>query len=257
MGTTGEGPSLSYRLRREMIDRVCAYANGRLPVLVGVADTSLTESLRLAEHAAGKGATAVVATCPFYFPLSQGDYLCFLERTSSQFPLPLFLYNLPQHVGFSIAPETVRAAALLPNIWGFKDSSGDLAYLGKVIDLLRDRPEFTILNGPEELLADAVALGAHGGVCGGTNLYPELYVRLYIAARDRNEAEAHDLQERVRHICDILTSGGGGSYLRGLKCALGLAGICSDVPAEPLSACSDAIRETIRRELARVIPPVP
>ncbi len=36
LGTSDEAPSLSYRLRRELITRVCRQVNGRLPVMVGI-----------------------------------------------------------------------------------------------------------------------------------------------------------------------------------------------------------------------------
>ncbi|MDB4662760.1 dihydrodipicolinate synthase family protein, partial [Verrucomicrobiales bacterium] len=49
LGTTGEAPSLSYRLRRELIQRTCDLVKGRVPVLVGITDTSLVESAALAE----------------------------------------------------------------------------------------------------------------------------------------------------------------------------------------------------------------
>ncbi|MCH1438912.1 MAG: dihydrodipicolinate synthase family protein, partial [Rubripirellula sp.] len=51
LGTTGEAPSLSYRLRREFIKLVSETVDHRVPVFVGVTDTSLVESLRLAESA--------------------------------------------------------------------------------------------------------------------------------------------------------------------------------------------------------------
>lgn len=252
LGTTGEGPGLSYRLRREVIDRVCDYAGDRLPVLVGVADTSLVESLLLADYAARKGAAAVVTTCPYYFPMSQGEYLSFLERVSPDYALPLFLYNLPRHVGFSIGAKTARCAADLPNVWGLKDSSGDLDYFREVAGLLRERPEFSLLNGPEQILAETVAMGAHGGVCGGANLYPKLYVGLYNAARDRNEPEIKRLHKQVLEICDLVYTHGpdGSSYLRGIKCALELAGICAGAMAEPYSALTGEPREKIGRALA-------
>jgi 4-hydroxy-tetrahydrodipicolinate synthase len=50
LGTTGEGPSLSYRLRREMIAQTCRIVRNRVPVLVGITDTSFVESLALARH---------------------------------------------------------------------------------------------------------------------------------------------------------------------------------------------------------------
>ena len=60
LGTTGEGPSLSHRLQREMVELACRQAAGRLPVLVGITDASPHESYRLAEFAANAGAEAEV-----------------------------------------------------------------------------------------------------------------------------------------------------------------------------------------------------
>lgn len=52
LGSTGEAPSLSYRLRRERIDTVCSLVDGRVPVLVGITDTAFVESVDLAARAA-------------------------------------------------------------------------------------------------------------------------------------------------------------------------------------------------------------
>ena len=62
LGTTGEAPSLSYRLRREMISETIRLVNGRVPVLVGVTDTAFVESVELAKHAADCGADALAAS---------------------------------------------------------------------------------------------------------------------------------------------------------------------------------------------------
>ena len=64
LGTTGEAPSLSYRLRREMITQTVRIVSGRIPVLVGVTDTAFVESVDLAQYAADCGADAAVLTTP-------------------------------------------------------------------------------------------------------------------------------------------------------------------------------------------------
>ncbi len=64
LGTTGEAPSLSYRLRYELIERVCRQVKGRVPVLVGITDTCFTESLNTANKARDAGAQAVVLAPP-------------------------------------------------------------------------------------------------------------------------------------------------------------------------------------------------
>src|SRR5687768_4840469 len=58
LGTTGEGPSLSHRLRRELIERTCRQVANRIPVLVGITDTAFVECLEIARHSAESGAAA-------------------------------------------------------------------------------------------------------------------------------------------------------------------------------------------------------
>ncbi|HMP07209.1 MAG TPA: dihydrodipicolinate synthase family protein, partial [Lacipirellulaceae bacterium] len=60
LGTCGEGPSLSSRLRGELIERVCRQTDGRTPVLVAITDSSPVDSVALARRAADSGADAVV-----------------------------------------------------------------------------------------------------------------------------------------------------------------------------------------------------
>ena len=73
LGTTGEGPSLSYRLRRELITLTCRQVHGRVPVLVGITDTAFVESVNLARHAADAGADALVLAPPYYLPPGQPE----------------------------------------------------------------------------------------------------------------------------------------------------------------------------------------
>jgi len=252
LGTTGEGPALSYRLRRELIDRTCAQVAGRVPVLVCISDTAYEESRTLAAHAKLAGADAVVTAPPFYFEVSQNDLFRLVQQLSSQVELPLYLYNMPSRTKVWFAPETVLRAADLPNVWGLKDSSGELDYLRSIVTLMRNRPEFTILMGPEDLLLDSLQIGAHGGVCGGANLFPRLFVSLYEAARAGDLLAAVQLQQRVRQMGELLYGIGEAesSYIRGLKLGLELLGICSSTLAPPSISADpgkfDALREVLK-----------
>ncbi len=235
LGTTGEGPALSYRLRRELIDRTCRQVAGRIPVLVGITDTSYEESCSLAAYAEAAGADAVVTAPPFYFALSQNDLFRLLEKLSNAAQLPLFLYNMPSLTKTCFESDTVMRAAELPNVHGLKDSSGDLRYLRTLVRQMGSRPNFTLLVGPEELLFDGLVVGVHGGVCGGANLFPKLFVSLYEAARAGDNKAAIDLQVRIRELGELLYGIGEAesSYLRGLKLGLELLGICSSTLALP------------------------
>jgi 4-hydroxy-tetrahydrodipicolinate synthase len=251
LGTTGEFASLSYKLRRELTERTCKLVNGRVPVLVGITDSAFTESLNLAKIAANSGADAVVLAPPYYFAASQPELLEYLQRIMMQMPLPLVLYNMPSHTKVMFAPETVKTASNIPGIIGMKDSSSDLAYFKQVQYVLRDRQDFTFMVGPEEFMAEFVLTGGHGGVNGGANIFPKLYVDLYQAARNRDFDKINTLQQKVMQISATIYNVGnfGSSYLKGLKCALSVLGLCSDFMAEPFHRFNEPERKKIEAAL--------
>jgi 4-hydroxy-tetrahydrodipicolinate synthase len=248
LGTTGEAPGLSYRLRIELVDQVCAVVANRIPVLVSVTDTSVVETLNFADHSARAGASGLVLAPPYYFELSQPELLRYLERLTPKLPLPVYLYNIPSLTKTPYAPETVRAAAEFTNVYGIKDSSGDMTYFAELISKLADRPDFAILCGPEELLAQAMGMGAHGGISGGSNLWPELLVGLYKAALNRESERTAELQAMVTEIGANVYNlrPEGSSYLRGMKCALSVLGYCRNVMAEPYEPYGPVETENIR-----------
>jgi 4-hydroxy-tetrahydrodipicolinate synthase len=139
LGTTGEAPSLSYKLRYELIERVCKLVNNRIPVLVGITDTSHIESIKIAEHSQKQGVSAVVLAPPYYFQAGQPELLEYIEHLAPKLPLPLFLYNMPSCTKVFFDPETVVKASQIPNIHGIKDSSANMIYFHKLQLLLKDR----------------------------------------------------------------------------------------------------------------------
>jgi 4-hydroxy-tetrahydrodipicolinate synthase len=251
LGTTGEAPSLSYRLRRELIERSCRQIDGRVPVLVGITDPSLVEATALAGHAADCGADAVVAAPPYYLPPSQSELLEYLFDLMAELPLPLMLYNMPGLTKVSFEIPTVEAAMEHDGIIGIKDSSGDMIYVQKLLRLAASRSDWSVLIGPEELTAEGVLMGANGGVSGGANLLPGLFVELYNAARTNDLVKVRELQSRVMQLGELLYSHEHtrGGWILGLKGALAQLGICQDLAAEPLRALAESDRKAIRERL--------
>jgi 4-hydroxy-tetrahydrodipicolinate synthase len=235
LGTTGEGPSLGYRLRRELVERVCRQVKNRVPVLVGITDTAFVESVNVARHAADAGADAVVAAPPYYLPEAQPELREYLDHLVPELPLPLYLYNMPALTKVTYELETVRHAMDLPGVVGLKDSSGNLNYFKRAAGLLKQRPDWSLLMGPEELLLESIAAGGLGGVSGGANLFPKLYVKLVQAARAGDVARASELQAQVLRVSNSLYHIGrhSSSIIKGIKCVLACLGVCNDFMAEP------------------------
>ena len=140
-----------------------------------------------------------------------------------------------------------------PRIIGLKDSSGDMDYFRGAAGLLPRRPDWSLLIGPEERLMEAVLAGGHGGVSGGANLFPALYVSLCAASRAGDEPRASALHAQVIRVSDSLYRIGRhpSAFIKGIKCALSCLGICDDFMAEPFHRFRAGERELVARASGR------
>ncbi|MAI32149.1 MAG: dihydrodipicolinate synthase family protein [Planctomycetaceae bacterium TMED240] len=253
LGTTGEAPSLSYRLRREFIKLVSETVDHRVPVFVGVTDTSLVESLRLAESAKDSGADAVVLSTPYYFPAGQTELIQYIADIVQEVPLPMMLYNMPSLTKVWFEIDTLRSLAQHREIIGVKDSSGDMKYFQQMLSLKEVRPDWSMFIGPEHLTAEAIAMGGDGGVNGGANIYPQLFVDLYNAAMTQKSQQVEVLSQRVNRLQQIYSVGKYASrFIKATKCALSINGICSDHMAEPFNHFMPPQRAEVSDILSRM-----
>jgi len=252
LGSTGEAPSLSYRLRGEMIDAACKLARGRVPVLVGITDTAFVESINMARRAADAGAAAVVLSTPYYFPAGQTELLGYVRNIVKELPLPLVLYNMPSLTKVWFETETLEKLSEIEEIIGVKDSGGDLEYFARAVGLKTLRPDWSILLGPEALLPAAMRLGGDGGVAGGANVLPRLFVDCYEACVCGDEARVNQLQREIVDFQRIYDIGKYASrYIKATKCCLSLLGICDDFMAEPFHS----FRQPERQRVLEVLEP--
>ena len=236
LGTTGEAPSLSYKLRKEFIKKTCELTNKRIPVMVGITDTSFEASLEIAEYSKEVGADAVVVAPPFYLPISQEELIVYFQNLIPRSPLPLLLYNMPSHTKLHMEIETVKIGQQLGAI-GIKDSSGDMFYQTNLVDAFRDIPEFAIITGTELFLPETILQGGHGAIAGGANIYPRLFVDIYEASLARDFEKIDELRKINIQLYNTIyaVTGNSSRYIRGIKCVLKTMGICNDYAALPLS----------------------
>ena len=251
LGTTGEAAHLSGAVKRDMLRETVRRTAGRVPVLVGVTEPSLTDTVAMARAAADAGADAVVVSAPFYLPVTQGELRGFVTAVVEGQPLPVFCYNIPQLTGTGYDVDTLRRLLDEPRVIGFKDSSGDWAYLEQAIDVAAGRPDFGVLVGSESLLARAVRHGAHGGVCGGANLDPAFFVRLAADAAAGRSTES--AERRLAALHRLYVRGDVSHSLKLLKYGLSLLGICADVMAPPLAGLSGEERSEAKEALEDLI----
>ena len=230
LGTTGEGPNLSHKIRKEIIKHTAAFVQERKPVFVCVTDTSPEELLEIAGYAADNGADALVFAPPYYSPINQQELLAYSEWLIHQLPLPTLLYNMPSHCKVSFSLEAVKKLSLSEKIIGIKDSSGDMSFLNNLMGSI-DNPDFCFFTGPEILLAETLFIGGNGGVSGGANLYPQLFVGLFEAFQQGDLIKVMEFQQILKELDRAVYFDG---FMKGLKASLALKGICQNKAMPPL-----------------------
>jgi 4-hydroxy-tetrahydrodipicolinate synthase len=253
LGTTGEFCSFKVAMQKEIIQEVCAAVRGRIPVLIGISATCLSDSLVLAEIAKKSGADALVATLPYYYKLSQEEISHYYKLLADSVSLPLYLYNMPGQTKIHIEPETVLSLSKHPNIIGFKDSSGDMEYFAKVTKLFKNI-DFDLFVGPEEKLTESLILGAHGGVNGGSNLFPKWYVSLYDAYQNGDMDQVESLQNKIQKLSEEVyhLNDNPNSYLQGIKAAMSIHGLCQATLAPPLQGLSSNLKMELKEKLNKL-----
>jgi 4-hydroxy-tetrahydrodipicolinate synthase len=253
LGTTGEAPSLSYRLRREVIQLACKQVNARVPVLVGITDTSSVESVNLAEYASKQGADALVLSAPFYFPAGQTELIEYIEDLVPRLPLPLILYNMPSMTKIWFENDSLKHLSQMDGIVGLKDSSGDMNYFKEICKLRKLRPDWSMFIGPEALLTVAMDLGGDGGVTGGANVFPRLFVDCYQAKIAEDIPKVTELNQLIDCFQEVYTIGKYASkYIKATKCCLSILGICDDFMERPFNRFYPQHRAMVKDILNRM-----
>ena len=264
LGTTGEGPHLSYAIREELVKTVCAEVRkpGRarspsaphadIPVLVGITETDLDDAVAFAARCKAHGASAAVAAPPYYFKLTQAECVAWFTEMADRLPLPLVVYDMPAHTDTVIEPATIAELAAHPNIVAMKDSSSIIALFNKFrIALEPFTDKFSLFMGPDEAMGEAVLLGADGGVCTGANLWPAQFKAMYLAAKAGDVEKVRRLQRFTTMSSHLLYGLGPGQlgFLKGVKCALAEMGLIQNILAAPFTPFEGADRRKVRAAL--------
>ncbi|CAG0956006.1 4-hydroxy-tetrahydrodipicolinate synthase [Anaerolineae bacterium] len=245
LGSSGEFAALKEQTARQIVDATLEYVNGRVPVYVGIADTSTARVIENLQRVARGGATAVVATSPYYYPLTdQASLINHFTRIADASELPLILYNIPQNTHIHLTPASVHQLAHHPNIIGMKDSWGDMILFQEFLHAQSNK--FAVLQGREQLAAASLWLGAVGIVSTVGNFAPEMLQRIVSAVRAGNHAEALVVQHQVTDLARVFDQG---YWLAAMKTVLLEIGIGTGRMAQPFPDCTPEQRRTIHQIL--------
>src|SRR5512137_107674 len=243
-GSTGEFVRFTPDERRQVIRIVCEQAAGRVPVLAGAAEANARETIAACDAYAGFGARAVAIVSPFYYRLSPESVYAYFREIALHSPIDITLYNIPMFAS-PIDLPTLQRLAELERIVGIKDSSGDVAFMMRMITAIRPRrPDFCFLTGWDAVLVPMLLVGADGGTNAASGVVPELTRRLLALTRAGQTDLAVRVQYRLLELFDASLYST--DFPEGFRAAVELRGFAMGRSRQPLSPTQQVNREKLQ-----------
>ena len=231
LGSSGEVAFSTDTRRREIVETAMSIVDGRVPVFVGCIDTETNRVIEHAKVAQELGASAIVATAPFYALGGMAEVERHFRLIHEAVPeLPLFAYDIPVCVHTKLPGSLLVRLGLDGVLAGVKDSSNDdVAFRFLADDNAEAGHPLCLLTGQEVVVDGAYMAGADGSVPGLANVEPEAYVRMWRAAEAGDWAEVKREQDHLSALMRIVTVSRGvtgfGSGVGAFKTAMALLGI--------------------------------
>lgn len=250
-GSTGEFTRFTVEERRRIIQIACDQTAGRVPILAGAAEANTRETIRACEIYHDYGATAVAIVSPFYYKLSPESVYAYFREIARNSPIDVTLYNIPMFAS-PIDVRTIQRLSEFERIIGIKDSSGDVAFMGRMINAVRPhRPDFAFLTGWDVVLVPMMLMGADGGTNATSGIVPELMRKLYDLTAAGRYGEATPLQLRLIELFDTMLLSA--DFPEGFRAAVDLRGFDFGRSRQPLSETQRIDRAALQRVLQCIL----
>ena len=133
MGTMGKMAAIRNSEFPKIAKNCFNVISGRIPVMVGVMDCSVSRVLDRIVALGNINIDGVVATTPYYSKVGSDDIISFFKMLSYNSKYPVYIYDLPSVTQSPITVDILKSLIDIPNIKGVKTAN-----LNLILDLYRN-----------------------------------------------------------------------------------------------------------------------
>ncbi|MCG8708467.1 dihydrodipicolinate synthase family protein [Brenneria sp. 4F2] len=248
LGSTGEFAYLSAAQREAVVSTVIDAARGRVPVIAGVASTTIRDAQQQTRRYIELGADGILAVLEAYFPLQDDGierYFRAIAEAAGQ--KPVVLYTNPQFQRADLSLPVIERLSYVENIRYIKDASTNTGRLLSIIE--RTRGRMAVFSASAHIPACVMLIGGVGWMAGPACIVPKQSIALYQAARSGDWVTAMALQRPLWRINEIFARY---SIAGCIKTALQLQGFAVGDPLPPQPSLDESARKEIAEVLASV-----
>lgn len=247
LGSTGEFAYLSGEQRRRVVEIVVGAARARVPVIAGVASTTIADAVSQAREYERIGCAGILAILEAYFPLSDEGVFSYFKAIAEAVSLPVVLYTNPNFQRSDLTLGVIERLSQVPNIRYIKDASSNTGRLLSIINKVEGRMK--VFSASAHIPACVMLIGGVGWMAGPACVAPRQSVRLYDLCRHGSWKEAMELQQPLWSLNQAFAKYNLAACIKG---GLELQGYAVGAPLPPQAPLSPEGIEEVRRALVAI-----
>jgi len=246
-GSTGEGIYLDWPVRRKLVELSISMSRGRGKVIAHVGAIQASQAFELAAHAAKAGADAVASIPPFVGGCSWDEVYAYYTRLCQTSAAPVVAYYIPGLTGQSLSLDQLGSLLQVKGVCGLKFTDFNLYLMQRLIARLRE--DQIAYNGPDEMLALGLQMGAQGGIGTTYNFMPEQILKIAAHCAAGRFTDAIAAQKQANEVIEVLLRFQGLAATKQILFWQGL--IASPTCAAPRAGLTPEQQADLRARLAR------
>ena len=176
-GSLGEASTLTLDEKKILVDFSLKKLNGKLPVILNIAEGSTKDAIAQAKMAESWGADGIMLLPPMRYKADDRETVVFFKTVANSTSLPIMIYNNPVDYKINVTLDMFQELSECKNINAIKESTREVMNVTKLKNRFGNR--FAILCGVDPLTVEELALGADGLVAGLVDAFPKETVVLY------------------------------------------------------------------------------
>lgn len=176
-GTLGEASTLTEAEKRILTQETVAFVNGKVPVLINIAEQSTKKAIEAAQHAKEDGASGLMVLPPMRYKSGDRETVAYFKAIANSTSLPIMIYNNPVDYKIEVTLDMFEELLECPNIEAVKESTRDITNVTRIKNRFGDR--LKILTGVDTLALESLLMGADGWVAGLVCAFPAETVAIY------------------------------------------------------------------------------
>lgn len=187
-GSLGEASTLTQDEKVFLLTQTLSHVNGRISVIMNIAEQSTKEAVTAAENAQEAGADGLMMLPPMRYISDDRETIEFYKAVATSCDLPIMTYNNPHDYKIEITIPMFEELLKMDTIQATKESTRDVTNVTRMRNAFGD--DIKILCGVDTLALEELVLGADGWVAGLVDAFPRETVVIYELVKQNRIAEA-------------------------------------------------------------------